>query len=89
MLPATAARAWQLIDQYAAMLDDASIAERAGVYMRIMLVWWVVRLTRLLYEGPRDLDVRLADRSPGWESEMIANRQRYLELATAALDGSI
>jgi len=58
---------------------------RIRVYAQLMLVWWVARFARLLYEAPRGLDERLVMRPAGWESTARRQCQRYLVRAEAAL----
>ncbi len=48
-----------LIDAYAEQMGDPTAAFRVHTYNTMMLVWWVVRLARYLYEVPRNLDQRL------------------------------
>lgn len=65
--------------------DDSMLTTRIRVYYRIMLVWWVARLARTLYEAPRGLDQRLVARPASWPEETQAKYERYLRLALAAL----
>jgi thiamine kinase-like enzyme len=74
---------WQ-IDAYCAQCADSGAALRMRVYQRLMLVWWVARLARTLYEVPRGGDQRLIIRPPGWLDDMRAKYAGYLELARAA-----
>jgi aminoglycoside phosphotransferase (APT) family kinase protein len=76
---------WEwLIDAYCARSEDSGAAIRMRVYQRLMLVWWVARLARTLYEVPRGGDRRLATRPPGWLEDMRAKYQHHLGLAHAA-----
>jgi hypothetical protein len=50
-----------------------------------MLVWWVARLARTLYEVPRGGDARLVARPDGWAADMQARLGRYVERARIAL----
>jgi len=49
-----------------------------------MLIWWVARLARMLYEAPRGGDQRLVTRPDGWLEDIRQKYGRYLELARAA-----
>lgn len=51
-----------------------------------MLVWWVARFARTLYEVPRGGDQRLAGRPASWQAAAEAGYRRYCELARAELD---
>ena len=76
---------WEwLIDAYCAQCDDSGAAIRIRVYQRLMLVWWVARLARTLYEVPRGGDQRLITRPSGWLADMRAKYEHYLALARAA-----
>jgi thiamine kinase-like enzyme len=75
-----------LIDAYCASCgDDSSAATRLRVYRLLMLIWWVARLARTLYEVPRGGDRRLVERPEGWLDEMRAKYERYLALGRAAV----
>ncbi len=51
-----------------------------------MVVWWVARFARSVYELPRGLDQRLADRPAGWHvADMQARCERYAAQAAALL----
>jgi aminoglycoside phosphotransferase (APT) family kinase protein len=67
------------------MADDEALAERIRVYHTILAVWWVARVARFLYEWPRGLDRRLAERPEGWEADMRAKYAHYLRLAQRLL----
>jgi len=76
---------WEwLIGAYCAQCGDPSAATRIRVYHRLMLVWWVARLARTLYEVPRGGDQRLVTRPAGWLEDMREKYERYLELARIA-----
>ncbi|MFL5805891.1 MAG: aminoglycoside phosphotransferase family protein [Roseiflexaceae bacterium] len=72
-----------LIDTYAERIGDRTAALRARTYATIMLVWWVVRLARYLYEVPRGLDPRLVQRPPDWRGEIERKYARYAARADA------
>ena len=67
-----------LSEAYATASGDQTAVIRIQTYYTLMLVWWLVRWARFLYEVPRGLDVRLAARSPHWESETEQNYSHYL-----------
>jgi hypothetical protein len=70
---------------YGQLTAEPAAARRIYSYYKIMLVWWVARLARYLYEVPRGLDERLAERPPGWLAERQLQYEQYLALAEAAL----
>ncbi len=74
-----------LIDAYTERMGDRTAALRVRTYSTIMLVWWVVRLARYLYEVPRGLDQRLVQPSAGWQTTTERNYAHYLALAEAQL----
>jgi aminoglycoside phosphotransferase (APT) family kinase protein len=74
-----------LIDSYSAQCGDPYAATRMRVYRTLMLIWWVARLARTLYEVPRGGDQRLIARPDGWLDEMRAKYAGYLALARSAL----
>jgi aminoglycoside phosphotransferase (APT) family kinase protein len=73
----------QLTLDYARRSGDPTAALRIQTYTAIMLVWWVVRWARFLYETPRGLDARLVSRSADWLIEVERQYERYLALAQA------
>lgn len=80
------AERWEwLIDAYARGSGDAGAETRIRAYLPLMLVWWVARLARVLYEVPRGGDQRLAGRTPAWQAETEAHYLRYVQLARAAV----
>ncbi len=60
---------------------DKRFALRVRTYHRILLVFWVARLSRSLYEIPRGGDQRLVEPRPGWQAEAEEKRRVYIELA--------
>jgi aminoglycoside phosphotransferase (APT) family kinase protein len=76
--------AW-VIDTYGHRVGDPAAATRIQVYYKIMLVFWVARLARYLYEVPRGLDQRLVAPPPDWQTDMQAKYEYYLDLAETAL----
>jgi len=73
---------WEwVIDTYCNLTDDPTAAKRIRIYYKIMLVWWVARLARYLYEVPQGLDERLVSRPVNWQTEIYAKYDHYLSLA--------
>jgi Ser/Thr protein kinase RdoA (MazF antagonist) len=72
--------AW-VADAYVSRVDDPTARERIDVYYRVLLVWWVARMARYLYETPRGLDQRLVQPAPGWEAEARRKYEWYVEAA--------
>ena len=78
-----AARWDWLLNHYARLTGDEAVAERAQVYYRLTVVWWVARFIRAGYEVPRDLDTRLVAPPTDWVGENTAQTARYLDQAWA------
>jgi aminoglycoside phosphotransferase (APT) family kinase protein len=77
---------WEwVVDAYCDLVGDATTAVRIQAYQRIMLVWWVARVARYLYEVPRGLDERLVDRPADRQAEMSAKYEHYSGLAEGVL----
>jgi thiamine kinase-like enzyme len=77
---------WEwLIDAYCAQCGDPGAVTRIHVDRLLMLVWWVARLARTLYEVPRGGDQRLVTRPAGWLEDMRAKYESYLALARRSL----
>lgn len=84
------AQRWSwLIEAYCARRDDPGTRTRIRVYERLMLIWWVARLARMLYEVPRGGDRRLVARPDDWQLDIQAKYERYLGLARAVQDRRI
>ncbi|MEM7734880.1 MAG: aminoglycoside phosphotransferase family protein [Deinococcota bacterium] len=49
-----------LIETYVHNMDIPELAKTVFVYRHVMLVWWLARLARYIYELPRGRDARLA-----------------------------
>jgi thiamine kinase-like enzyme len=71
----------RVIEMYCKLVDDATAAVRVRTYYKILLVWWVARLVRYLYEIPKGIDKRLAAWPPDWQEDLQAKYERYLKLA--------
>jgi hypothetical protein len=76
--------AW-VVQTYAVLRGEPSIATRITAYRVSLLVWWAARLARMLYEVPRGRDVRLALRPMDWSADVTAKLERYAADADAAL----
>lgn len=73
-----------LVAAYARRGDDPSLGLRVHTYRIVMLVWWLVRWARYLYEVPRGLDTRLVGRPAGWLEGVERQYDRYLAKALIA-----
>ncbi len=76
-----AARWDWVVDAYCSLVGDAAAAVRIQAYYKILLVWWVARLARYLYEVPRGLDQRLVEWPEDWQDGLLAKYEHYLALA--------
>ena len=83
--PASAETAAWVAGHYAKITEDGAVSARIGTYFPVILVYWVVRFARTLYEVPRGLDERLVARPETWRSDVTRKYGRYLELASAQL----
>lgn len=70
-----------VIDRYCQLCADPSCAVRIRVYYQTMIVWWVMRFARLLYEVPRGLDPRLMQRPDDWIGQTEGKLAFYLARA--------
>ncbi|MEM7032989.1 MAG: phosphotransferase [Chloroflexota bacterium] len=73
-----------VVEYYCARTSDPTTADRIRIYTFFMLVWWVVRITRYLYEVPRGKDMRLVggnQDSVRWQAKRQEQFQHYLDLA--------
>ncbi len=64
--------------------DDTAVARIRRTYP-LMLVWWVARLARMLYEIPRGGDQRLVERPSGWQADIAMKLDYYAERAEKVL----
>ena len=64
---------------------DQTASTRISLYHKAMLMFWAVRLARMLYEIPRGLDLRLVERPTNWEKDIRSKFTVYLEAAEKAL----
>ncbi len=68
---------WEwLIHEYERRMDDSTAIIRIRTYYTVMLMWWLVRWMRYLYEVPRGLDQRLVARPDGWQAR---TERKYTE----------
>jgi aminoglycoside phosphotransferase (APT) family kinase protein len=74
-----------VVQTYAMLRGEPSIATRITAYRVCLLVWWAARLARMLYEVPRGHDKRLALRPPDWLADATAKLEHYVADADAAL----
>jgi aminoglycoside phosphotransferase (APT) family kinase protein len=73
---------WEwLAAAYAERRHDPCAVTRIHTYVTILLIWWVVRMARYLYEVPRGLDPRLATRPQNWQRETERKCAQYVERA--------
>jgi len=75
----------RLLDLYCAHSKETAIRSRIAVYETLMLIWWTLRLGRLLPEARSGVDKRLAHRPHSWFEERLELQERYLQLAVNAL----
>lgn len=74
-----------VVARYVELSGDAGAEQRIRTYQALLLVWWVARFARMLYEIPRGIDRRLVAWSSAWQSDFQAKYARYLAAAEAAL----
>ena len=73
---------WEwVVTTYCDMRRQPAYAPRIWDYYSILMVWWVVRFARCLYEFPRKLDQRLVDMPANWETDIRAKYTHYLTVA--------
>lgn len=77
--------AW-VLETYAALREDQAVITRIRAYSVLMLVWWVARLARGLYEIPTGHDQRLVERPAAWQADLQAKYDAYIGRAAAALE---
>lgn len=70
-----------IIRVYRDSVDDLTAGIRIEIYYKILLIWWVVRMVRFLYEVPNGLDNRLASLPADWQADAQMKYDRYLNLA--------
>ena len=75
----------RLANIYGECSNDTAIRERIAVYETLMLVWWTLRLGRILPEARSGRDKRLVTFSQSWLLDRQRLQKRYQNLAEAAL----
>jgi aminoglycoside phosphotransferase (APT) family kinase protein len=85
-LAVPAARWEALIAQYARLSDDPYAPEKIATFLPLMLIWWVARNARSLYELPRGLDQRLSGDSEAMLQTIRQNQASYIQAAHQSLD---
>ncbi len=75
----------RLVDLYSASSSDPTITQRIAFYETLMLVWWTLRLGRILPDARSCRDKRLVTFSQSWLEERRLLQRRYQQLAEAAL----
>lgn len=71
---------------YAEAVGDQWVQGRVWTYEVVLRVWWAVRWARTLYEVPRGLDPRLAERGPSWQREAEVAFAAAVERAARRLE---
>lgn len=74
-----------VVEVYAELCGDETAVTRIRIYYPLMLVWWVARLARALYEIPRGQDERLAPRDPNWQQQGEQKLAYYTERAFSVI----
>ncbi len=74
-----------VIEQYCRLMNDPQMETRIRTYHRIMLVWWVARCARYLYDIPRGRDRRLVDHLAEKQTDFEAKYAHYLRAANEML----
>jgi hypothetical protein len=74
-----------LLEQYGQVVEDTTIATRIFTYSKIMLIWWLARFTRYLYEIPRSLDQRLSPWPKNILTDLSEKYDCYLKKADQGL----
>jgi hypothetical protein len=69
------------IDTYCGMVKDDAMAACIRTHWKMLLVWWVARFARYLYEVPRGLDKRLVARPPDWLADVQTKYEHYVDWA--------
>lgn len=77
----TGARWRWVAARYAALTGEETAVDRIYAYYPYMLVWWVGRVARMLYEVPQGLDERLVKRPSNWTAHMQHLYAHYTALA--------
>ena len=73
------------VDQYGEMSGDETAVARIRRTYPLMLVWWVARLARALYEIPLGKDERLVKRPSNWQADLQMKLDWYAQRAENSL----
>lgn len=77
---------WEWVTEvYTGLVGDTAAAVRIRTYYPLMLIWWVARLARMLYEVPLGRDERLVPRDPDWQQVTESKMARYIDCAFQAI----
>ncbi len=77
---------WEwVLTMYTQGNEDAWFTQRVQTYRKLLLVWWVARFARAMYETPRNLDPRLVEPDPGNDAQLRAKFTRYTQRAEQSL----
>lgn len=77
---------WEwVLSTYAYLCQTDAITERVRAYHPYLLIFWVARFVRTLYEVPRGLNQRLVKRPDNWQVDVTRKYQHYLALAQSLL----
>jgi aminoglycoside phosphotransferase (APT) family kinase protein len=80
---------WEwVIATYCGLRRDAGAETRIRTCELLMLAWWSARLARMLFDLDHGRDQRLAAWPDDWRASTQARYERYLELATRAIERS-
>ena len=78
-----------VVQTYCDMIGQTIAARRIWIYYQMMLVWWVARLERALYEIPAGLDPRLVERPPTWQRDILNKRKHYVDRAVQLFESRV
>ena len=73
------------VEKYGELSGDETAVARIKRTYPLMLVWWVARLSRALYEIPRGKDERLVKRPSNWQDDLLMKLAWYAERAEKSL----
>lgn len=77
---------WEFVIQtYLAITNDRPAEVRIRTYHIQMLMWWVIRSARYLYEIPLGLDNRLVEPPKGWDQRAKLKIEEYADRMKLAI----
>ena len=77
---------WEFVIQtYVQFSNDPSSELRIRIYTIQMLMWWIIRSNRYLYEIPLGLDNRLVSRPKNWEENSKSKLAGYVDRMKLAI----